>query len=176
MADYTKFAGNPFNQQVEPIDHSVKYAPTTKTYHGIALVVNGNVLGRVQSWDNTGAYSRNGVHVFELNNRTFGRPVDYVPGIITGYSISAQVAELWGAEIELQTGSSSRYIDLISQVRPFEAQEFWFRGAEPYEVWTYLGCWLTDRNETGYTSDGDTRVLSNFHFAYVSRSHTGGTA
>ncbi len=172
--DYTKFAGNPFNQMVEPIDYTDKYAPSAKTYHGITLVVNGAVLGRIQSWDNSGAYTREGAHVYELNNRTFGRPVDYVPGIATGYTVSATVAELWGAEIEIQTGSDSRYVDLISQVRPFQAQEFWFRGAEPYEVWTYLGCWLQDRNETGMTSDGDTRVVSNFQFAYVSRSHTAG--
>lgn len=176
MADYTKFAGNAFSQTTEPLDYSDKYAPTAKTYHGIALVVNGNVLGRVQSWSNSGAYNREGNHIHELNNRTFGRPVDYVPGIATGYTISAQVAELWGAEIEIQTGSTNRYIDLISQTRPFQAQEWWFRGVAPYEVWTYLGCWLQDRNESEYSSTGDTRVLSNFNFAYVARQHTAGSA
>jgi hypothetical protein len=174
--DYTKFAGNPFNQQVEPLDQTEKYAPTSKTYHGITLVVNGNVLGRIQSWDNTGAYTRAATHVFELNNRTWGRPVDLVPGKADGYTIAAEVAELWGSEIEIQTGSTDRYIDLVSQVRPFEAQEFWFRGSEPYEVWTYLGCWLTDRNETAYSSEGDARVMARFNFSYVSRSHTAGTA
>lgn len=175
MADYTQNAGNPFNQQIEPLDQEARYAPTSKSYHGIALVVNNAVLGRVQSWNNSGAYTRAGEHVRELNNRTFGRPVDYVPGIAEGYSIDASVAELWGNEIEIQTGATSRYIDLVSQVRPFEAQEFWFRGSEPYEVWTYLGCWLTDRNETEYSADGNARVMSNFNFAYVSRSHTAGT-
>ena len=175
MPDYTKNAGNNFNQQVEPLDYSVKQKISSKTYHGITLVVNRNVLGRVQSWNTSGAYSREGAHVFELNNRTFGRPVDYVPGIASGYTISASVAELWGNEIEIQTGSTTRYIDLISQTRPFEAQEFWFRGSEPYEVWTYLGCWLQDRNETEFAKDGDARVMANFQFAYVSRSHTAGT-
>ena len=176
MANYNKFAGNPFNQVVEPIDYSVQYAPTSKTYHGITLVVNGNVLGRVQSWDNSAAYKRAGTHVFELNNRTFGRPIDYVPGIAEGYTINAEMAEMWNAELEIQTGSTTRYIDLISQVRPFEAQEFWFRGSNPYEVWTYLGCWMQDAGETAYQKDGDTRVIRNFQFAYVSRSHTAGTA
>jgi len=176
MANYTPFAGNPFNQQVEPIDQSGRYAPTSKTYHGITLVVNSNVLGRVQSWNNSGAYTRQGKHVWELNNRTYGRPVDYVPGIAEGYTISAQMAELWGKELEIQTGSTSRYIDLVSQTRPFEAQEFWFRGSDPYEVWTYLGCWMQDANESEYTSEGDARVLRNFQFAYVSRNHTAGTS
>ena len=176
MADYTKFAGNPYNQTVEPIDQTDKYAPTSKTYHGITLVVNGNVLGRVQSWNTNGAYTREGNHVYELNNRTFGRPVDFVPGIATGYSITAQVAELWGSELEIQTGSTSRYIDLISQTKPFQAQEFWFRGSEAYEVWTYLGCWMTDANENDFTNQGDARVLRNFTFSYVSRVHTAGGA
>jgi hypothetical protein len=173
--DYTKFAGNKFNQLVEPIDYSVGRPIAAKTYHGITLVVNGNVLGRIQNWNNSGAYSRNGEHIFELNNRTFGRPVDYTPGIAQGYTINASVAELWGSEIELQTGATSRYVDLISQTRPFEAQEFWFKGSEPYEVWTYLGCWLQDRNESDYSSTGDTRVIANFQFAYVARQHTAGT-
>lgn len=174
--DYTSFAGNPFSQQVEPLDHTVPDASTSKTYHGIALVVNGKVLGRIQSWNNTGAYTREFEHVRELNNLTFGRPVDIVPGIGTGYTISASVAELWGSEIEIQTGASERYIDLISQVRPFTAQEFWFRGSDPYEVITYLGCWMTDRNESEYTPEGTPRVMANFQFAYVSRQRTAGTA
>lgn len=173
--DYTKFAGNNFNQQVEPLDYNVPHPISVKTFHGITLVVNGNVLGRIQSWSNSGAYTREGEHVYELNNRTYGRPVDFVPGRATGYSINGKVAELWGSEIEFQTGSTARYIDLVSQVRAFEAQEFWFRGAEPYEVWSYLGCWLTDRNEDDYIAEGNTRVLANFNFSYVSRQHTAGS-
>ena len=174
--DYTKFAGNKFNQQVAPLDYTVPRPISSKTYHGITLVTNGNVLGRIQSWDNSGAYTREAVHVYELNNRTYGRPVDVVPGRGTGYTIAGKIAELWGSEIEFQTGSTSRYIDLVSQVRPFESQEFWFRGADPYEVWTYLGCWLTDRNEEGYTAEGNARVMANFNFIYVSRQHTAGAA
>lgn len=172
MPDYISFAGNAFNQVTEAIDYTDPHAPSVKTYHGIALAVNNKVLGRVQSWSNSGAYTREGEHVRELNNQTFGRPVDYVPGIATGYTISASVAELWGKEIEIQTGSSNRYIDLISQTRPFQAQEFWHKGVEIYEVWTYLGCWLQDRNESEYSVTGDLRVVANFNFAYVSRVHT----
>jgi hypothetical protein len=134
MPDYTPFAGNNFGQLVEPLDYSGDHPISSKTYHGIALVVNGNVLGRIQNWQLTGAYQRSGDFVHELNNRTFGRPVDYVPGIIASTVINATVAEMWGKEIEIQTGSNTRYIDLVSQVRPFEAQEFWMKGSEPYEV------------------------------------------
>ena len=176
MADYTKFAANAYGQVTEPLDYTDKHAPTSKTYHGITLVVNGNVLGRVQTWNNNGAYTREAAHVYELNNRTFGRPVDIVPGVASGYSITAQLAELWGSELEIQTGSATRYIDLISQTKPFQAQEFWFRGTEAYEVWSYLGCWMTDANENEYSAQQDARVLRNFTFSYVSRVHTSGGA
>lgn len=176
--DYQAFAGNQFNQQVEPLDQTAPGFPAAKTYHGIAMVVNGKVLGRIQSWQNDNAYTRGGNHIFELNNRTFGRPVDYVPGIAEGYTVTASVAELWGSEIEIQTGANERYIDLVSQVRAFTTQEFWLRGAEPYEVWTYLGCWLTNANDaSNYTADGgDARVIRNFNFSYVARVRSGGTA
>ena len=80
MPDYTRNAGNAFNQLVEPIDYSDKYAPSSKTYHGITLVVNGYVLGRVQRWDNSGAYNREGEHVFELTYRT--------PGLNAGIAVT----------------------------------------------------------------------------------------
>ncbi len=174
--DYGTFAGNQFGTQVEPLDYTNPQTPTIKTFHGITLVANGKVLGRIQNWNNAGAYTRQGAHVREINNRTFGRFVDYIPGVAEGYTIAASMAEVWGGELEIQTGGTRRYIDLISQTAPFEAQEFWFRGAgSPYEVWTYLGCWLTDANYNDFTVEGDLRILRNFQFAYVSRVRTGGT-
>lgn len=170
--NYTPFASNPHGQITEPLDYTDVYAPTAKTYHGITLVVNGNVLGRIQNWVASGAYTRMATHVFELNNRQYGRPVDLVPGKGDGYTVTASVAELWGAELEIQTGASSRYIDLVSQVVPFVAQEFWFRGADIYETWTYTGCWMTDANEQEHSVDGDSRVMRNFQFSYVGRFQT----
>jgi len=177
--NYTTFAGNRYGVLAKPIDFSAPDAPTSKTYHGITIVVEGNVLGRVQSWDTTGAYARGGEHVYELNNRTWGKPVDYVPGRWEGLTIAATVAELWDAEIEAQVGITkpgSQISDLIEQNRPFTAHEFWFRNSEAYRIWTYRGCWLTDRNEAGFTHDGNARVIANFNFSYVSRQLSGSTA
>lgn len=176
--DYTAFAGNNFGTQVEPLDYSHAQAPTVKSFHGITLVANGKVLGRIQSWNTQGAYTRGGTHVREINDRTFGRFVDYVPGVADGYTISASVAEVWGNELEIQTGGARRYIDLVSQVAPFTAQEYWFRGpGSPYEVWTYLGCWLRNANYNEYSPEGeDLRIIRQLEFAYVSRSQTAGVA
>ena len=111
---------------------------------------------------------------------TWGKPVDYVPGRATGFSVTATVAELWFKEIEVQLGivaEGEQLNDLIDQNFPFVAREFWFRGSETYRVWTYVGCWLTDRNEETFSADGNAKVIANFTFNYVSRRMTGsGTA
>jgi hypothetical protein len=179
MGDYSKFAANPFAVQVKPLDYTKPDVPTSKIYHGITIEANGAVLGRIQSWNTSGAYTRKGEHVFELNNRTWGRPVDYVPGAADGYTIAAQVAEMWSKEIEIQLGLASpgtAMVDLIDQTFPFTAREFWFRGPTIYRVWTYRGCWLTSRNEEAYTSNGTGRVMAEMNFSYVARQLTSGAS
>lgn len=171
VPDYQPFATNPFGQISQPIDYSHEHAPTSKTYHGITIAVDGAVIGRIQNWDTTGAWARGGEHVYELQDRTWGKPVDYVPARWEGLSITATVAEMWDAEIEIQLGLSGdqQLNDLIEQTRPFTTHEFWFRGAAQYRIWVYKGCWLTDRNETAYAADGNARVIANFNFNYVAR-------
>jgi len=177
--NYSKFAGNVYGAQSKPLDYSQPYASTAKSYHGITIEVGGNVIGRIQSWNPTGL-AREGNWIYELSNKTWGKPVDYVPGKATGFSVSAKVAELWFNEIEVQLGlttSSTQYNDLIDQDFPFTAREFWFRGSASYRVWTYVGCWMTDRNEDEYSAEGDGKVIANFTFNYVGRRMTGsGTA
>jgi hypothetical protein len=169
--DYQKFASNPFGVVTEPLNYQHPHAPTEKTYHGIAISFNGAVVGRVQSWSNKGGKTREVNHVYELNNRTFGRPVDAIPGIAKGYTITATAMELWGKEIEYMIGSSTRYIDLISQTAPFSAEEFWHRGTNPYETWSYLGCWMTDMDQSDFRADGDARITTTVNFTYTARTH-----
>lgn len=171
VPNYEPFASNPYGQESAPLDYSHEHAPTSKTYHGIALAVGGNVVGRVQTWDTTGAWARGGEHVYELNDLTWGKPVDYVPGRWEGLTIAATVAEMWDKEIDIQLGlkNQGQLNDLIEQTKPFTAHEFWYRGIYEYRIWVYRGCWLTDRNETAYAADGNARVIANFNFNYVSR-------
>ena len=177
--NYSTFAANPYGALSKPLNLSAQYAPTAKTYHGITIEVGGSVIGRIQTWNPSGL-SREGDWIYELNNRTWGKPVDYVPGKVSNFSVSASVAELWFREIEVQLGlapGGSQFNDLIDQNFPFTAREFWFRGADTYRVWTYVGCWMTDRNENSFDATGDAKVIANFTFNYVSRRMTGsGTA
>jgi len=173
--DYSKFAQNPFGVLVSPIDYTKPDVPTSKVYHGITIEVGGSVVGRIQSWNVAGAYTRGGEHVWELNNRTWGRPVDYVPGRAEGYNITARVAEMWQKEIEVQLGLTplgTQFVDLVDQTFPFTCREFWFRGPSIYRVWLYRACWLTNRNEEDFTADGTGRVIASFEFNYVSRQLT----
>jgi len=174
--NYALFANNPYGVLTTPLVYdSPDGAPTTKTYHGITIEVDGAVVGRIQTWHPSGAYSREGELVYELNNLSWGLPVDYVPGRATGFTVTATVAEIWNAEIEVQLGlGDEQFAHLVEQNHPFTCREWWFRGVSEYRIWTYLGCWLTDANEENFTAEGNARVMRNFSFTYVSRQRTSG--
>jgi hypothetical protein len=168
--DYT-FAANPFGVTTPPLDYTNVHANTTKTTHGIAIAFNGKVCGRLQGWNTGGAKKRGHKQVFELNNRSFGRPVDTIPGIAQGYTIQATAMEMWGKEVEFIMGSTVRYTDLINQTAPFTADEFWHKGINLYETVSYLGCWLIDMDHSDYRGGegADATYTTNVSFAYTAR-------
>lgn len=175
MPNPSPFATNAFSVQTQGIDYTDASAPTTMTYHGTSIVVKGAIVGRITSWQPSGAYTREGVHVYELNKNTWGRPVDYVPGKSTGFTIAFVRAEVWGQETEVALGlvkAGDVFSDLSDQVRPFVVQEYLFKGQSVYRVWQYSGCWFQDRNQEAQTSDGDGVMRTNATLAYVSRIRT----
>lgn len=166
------FATNAYGVQVQPIDWLDEASPRAKTYHGLSIVSNNMIIGRITSWNPT-AYSRTVTLQYELSNLTFGRPVDNIPGQSTGYTVTGTSAEIWEYEIERRIQgdpNASIFSDGASQRKAFTVQEHWFRGENIYRIWEYKGCWLTERNEDPYASDGDARVMANFTFQYVNRS------
>ncbi len=167
MPSVTPYGENPFGVRVKPLDYSHPHAPKTKTYHGVTIVVDGKIVGRVQNWNPT--TSRGGTHIRELSVATFGRPVDYVPGIAEGFTISCSRTEVWNEELEIALGYPGVWSDLTDQDRPFTSDEYWFRGRDVYRVWKYLGCWFQDRNEDAYDAAGDAVVKTNPTLAFVSR-------
>lgn len=167
----TPFATNPHGVRVRPLDFDAPGAPTIKTYHGISIVVNGRIIGRIQSWAPQ-MYSRDGNHVYELNNLTFGRPVDYVPSVNTGYNVTVNRVEVWDQEFEIALGYPAVWSDLIDQNRPFTMQEYLLRGATVYRIWSYSGCWFKTRNEDQFENQGDAMIKANGDVAFVSRVRT----
>ena len=168
MPSPTPFGSNPHGVSVKPLDLTADNAPMTKTYHGLAISVNGKLIGRIQSW-NPKMYSREGEHIYELSHLTYGRPIDYVPGINTGYEIEAEKIEVWDEEIELAFGYPAVWADLIDQNRPVNIQEYLFRGIEVYRVWLYTGCWFTDRNESAFQAQENPAITASASMSFVSR-------
>ncbi len=149
--------------------------PATKTYHGIAIHAGPglDVVGKINSWQ-PNTFTRSGVWIKELNVRSFGRPVDYVPGVVDAYTITASRAEVWGEEFEkavglVGRGSGNEWIDLIDQHRAFTCTETWYRGKTgQYSKFKYLGCWFQDLNfESAFSIDGDVVVRRSATINFV---------
>lgn len=178
MADFDLTAQNTVNYGVQPVkalDYEVDAnSLTTKVYHGVSIVAQGGVVGRIQSWQ-PDAYTREGVHLYELSHMQFGRPVEYVPGRATGFTIAVTRAEVWGSEMEKVFGYSELFNDLTDQNKPFDVKEFWFKGGEDAttsQCWVYTGCWFQNKNMDAITSDGDGITRISATLAYVSRQGT----
>lgn len=173
MPSPTPYATNAFGVTVNPVDFTQAGTPTTQMYHGGTIVVNGNIIGRINAWHAAGTYNREGAHVFEVNYNTWGVPVDYVPGRVTNFNVTFTRAEVWNQELELTLGYTSLWNNLTDQTFPFVAQEFLFQGAVSYRTWSYFGCWFTEKNPVEWSSEGDGIIKVNCNMAYVSRRRTG---
>lgn len=165
------YADNAFGVRTRDINFDAPGAPTTMTYHGIMLVVNGRAIGRIQGWTPQ-MYQRDGELVYELSKFTFGRPVDYVPSVNRGYTITGSRVEVWDKELEICLGYPAVFADLIDQDRPFTVSEYLFRGPNVYRVWSYLGCWFGQKNIQEQSADGNAKVMVNFDINFVSRVRT----
>lgn len=151
--------------------------PLTKTYHGLTLIGdNGLIIGRVQNYTPTFA-QREVSEIYELNGLTWGRPIDNVPGRETGRSLTLDRVEVWNEEMELVLATQADIVrtggaewpDLMEQTRPFVLQEVLFKGNTRYRTWEYLGCWLTSRTVSQYSSTGNAQVSSSAGAKYVVR-------
>ena len=174
MPNPTPYATNSFAVKTQPVDYTKTFVPTTQMYHGGTIAVNDKIVGRITNWQPAGAYTREGNHVYELNNNTWGLPVDYVPGRATGFNITFTRTEVWFQELELALGYAGVWNNLTDQTYPFTAREYLFRGAALYRTWAYLGCWFTEKNPSEWTSEGDGRITVGCAMAYVSRKNLAG--
>lgn len=172
MANPSPFATNSYGVNATAIDYADAGAPSTISYHGASIVIRGNIVGRINSWQPEGAYNREGEHVFELSHLTAGLPVDYVPGRATGFTVSFAKTEMWGQELELVLGYTNVWNNLIDQNRPFDVQEFTYKGTTPYRIFEYRGCWLRSKNPGGWEAQGNYIHTISSQLAYVSRIRT----
>lgn len=169
MPNPSPFGTNAFGVQTQALDYTDPGAPTTMSYHGAAITVQGNIVGRIQSWHPDGAYNRDGELVYELSQVTIGKPVDFVPGKATGFTVSFARTEVWNQEFEIALGYPQVFQDLTDQTRPFVVQEFLYQGTTPYRVYQYSGCWLKSKNPDAWASDGNYIFKITGQLQYVSR-------
>lgn len=170
-ANIAPYGNNVFGIETPGLDYAVADAPSSKTYHGASIVVANNIIGRITSWQ-PAALTRAVNHVYELSNVTWGRPVDIVPAQNTGYSIAVTRVEVWDEELEITLGYESKWSDLADQNRPFTIQEYLFRGTSVYQLWTYKGCWFSDKNEDAWTADGDGIIRVTATLMYLTREQS----
>lgn len=142
----------------------------TKTTHGLSISLpTGTIIGRIQDWAPTFA-ERALSNVYELNRRTFGRPIDIVPGVESGRSISVNRVEVWEDELEVAFGAAtSEMVDLCDQTEPFDIVESLFRGSTAYRSWRYKGCWFASKSLSGMSAEGDAKLISDATINYVIR-------
>lgn len=163
------FNTNAYGVQVQPLDYSVADAPTIQTYHGASIVANGNIIGRISSFQAENPYNRGGTHIYEVSNKTWGLPVDYVPGKSEGFTMAIARAEVWQQEMEIALGFGAVFENLTDQTRPFTITEYLFRGQTVYRIWQYSGCWFNDKNIDAYDASGDGIIKVTAKISYVSR-------
>jgi hypothetical protein len=142
---------------------------TSKTYHGLSILVGGNIIGRIQSWQ-VGARTRTVTHKWELSKDTFGRPVDLVPSKTDGYTISVSRIDVWNKELEIACGYDTVWSDLADQSYPFVFDERLYEGSELYRQWTYPSCWFTSYSEEAATSEGDAYYSISGEISYLPRT------
>lgn len=172
MANPSPFGTNGFGVTSSSLDYTDPNNLQTMSYHGAQIVVNNAIIGRIQSWQPDGAYNRDGEHIYELSRVTIGKPIDYVPGKATGFTVSFTRTEIWNQELELALGFANVFADLTDQTSPFTVQEFLYQGQNVYRVWEYRGCWLKAKNPEAWTSDGNYVHRVTGQLAYVARIKT----
>ena len=172
MANRSPYGGNSFGVKALEIDFDQPGTPTTQVYHGGTIVVEGNIIGRINAWQAAGSMTREGTHIYEVSKETWGLPVDYVPGRATGFNITWTRTEVWNQELERALGYPAVWKDLTDQNRPFRADEMLFKGVVPYRTWSYSGCWFTEKTPSEWSSEGDGVFSVSCNMAYVSRQKT----
>ena len=151
-----------------PIDFDAPYAPVVQTYHGFSLNVDGATLGRFTTWtpqqlDRVVTLTR------ELNPRTFGQPIDAVPGISNNFTVSFGRIEVWNEEVEKVFGEEDIYTLLLDQTRPFAIDEVYQRGNQIYRRYRYLGCWFSSKNVSAFEAEGDAIIRVDGEITFVNK-------
>ena len=143
----------------------------TKNTHWVIIRVNGQTVGRIQSF--APKQSREVTKVFELNRFSTGKAVDQVPGVVATDELTVEGFELWTKQFEVALGASDRPIEhMADQYAPFDIQEVWYQPDGSVKTRTYYGCFMRDANPDPLQGDGTKIYKKTANIAVLGRIDT----
>jgi len=148
-------------------------ASRTKTYHGAAIVIGNEIVGRIKEWT-PGPISRPANLLKEISKSSYGEPIDIIPQSPENYNIAFTRTELWTGsgikgETELAMGYTRVWEKLTDQRFPFKIEEIIWQGKDIYSRWAYYGCWFVEKSANTWSATGDGIIEVNCQLMYVNR-------
>jgi hypothetical protein len=162
------YSVGPATRPASSIDPNAANAPLTMTYHGFSIQVNGVTIGRFTDWTPV-PLDRDMTHQYELNAKTWGQPVDLVPGKANTFTLAYGRAEVWNEEVEVALGEDDVYTLLTNQNAPFAIDEVYLRGTTLYRQFRYLGCWFSSKSTDAYSGEGTGVIQISGDITFVNR-------
>lgn len=149
------------------------YVPDLMTYSGLTIAVGGSdgsykAIGRIQSFARD-AMTRTLTQKKELNRDTFGRPIETVPGVADGYTMTIERLEIWEMEFEIALGYPFVFADLMDQRWSVDLFEYRYKGDTLYRLWKYPNCWISSLSDGQPSADGDGIYSASASLTYLPR-------
>jgi len=102
-----------------------------RTSHALTIKAAGREIGRIQSW--APAQGRDVRPKFEINAVGTGAPIENVPGVSTGLTISISRYDLYVEKMEEIWGAPRPLYMLTDQFNPIDIEEKWIKYGTPQE-------------------------------------------
>jgi len=128
-----------------PVKTTSTNAPftNTATSHAIKIKVEGQFIGRIQSW--SPSQSRAVQAAYEINSVTAGDVAENIPGVASGLTLQVTRYDLYEARMEQAWGEGFDLREMLcNQANPLRITEHWIKPSGEYTSYVYSGCWFTN--------------------------------
>lgn len=123
----------------------------------MTIRANGITVGKLQTWNI--AQTRGITHIYEIDSRTSGEPVEAVPGNVGGLTISVSRYDLYTRRMEQAFGTPD-FEMLSDQNNPFECREVWRFPNNATESRKYEQCWFNNIGRNYSATDNRVVMVS----------------
>ena len=107
---------------------------------------------------------------YEIHRYNTGEPIERIPQVQTGNSISVDRYELYtfhlGEAFGVPVmGGGTDLVNLAMQIKPFQVREMWRDPFGEIRCYIYVGCWFSNIGQTiSATDDRIVKVRSTLEF------------